>query len=249
MIHTQQANRPLVGNECPDLESSSESYARRFAGPVGNYFLRVQLDVVSDMLPGANCKVLDVGGGHCQLAPTIADRGDELTVFGSDDSCTDRLDRVVGSNRYSLVTGNLLELPFADDFFDVVLAFRLLPHLQAWRSFITELCRVAKQCVILDYPTLKSANVFSRLMFSWKQRVEKNARRYKCFGDQQIQAAFHDCDFRIEKKQGQFFLPMALHRLVGNANFSTSTEHLAKAFGATALFGSPVVVKTVPVCH
>ena len=74
--------------ETPDLVSSSDEYARRFGGPVGEYFLNVQTKIVRSFLPSPeNCRVLDVGGGHAQLAvPLIAD-GYDVTVLGSDDCC------------------------------------------------------------------------------------------------------------------------------------------------------------------
>lgn len=251
MIPTKQPeNRQLIARECPDLESSSEGYALRFAGPVGEYFLGVQRDIVLSMLPPTkNCRVLDVGGGHAQLTPALVEQGYDVTVFGSDDSCINRLDRLVGSKRYDFVEGNLLDLPFASNVFDVVLAFRLLPHLQSWRAFIAELCRVAKRCVILDYPTLQSFNKFSGSLFSLKQRVEKTARPYRCFHDQLVEKSFQKSEFRIEQKQPQFFLPMAFHRLGGNSRLSRSLEALAKSLGATSHFGSPVILKTVPIHH
>ena len=50
--------------EDADVETSSEGYARRFAGPVGRFFLERQAAATLDLLrpfPGAS--VLDVGAG------------------------------------------------------------------------------------------------------------------------------------------------------------------------------------------
>ena len=231
--------------EQPDLESSTEQYARRFAGSVGSYFLRVQRDIVHAMLHASDHRsVLDVGGGHAQLAPSLVDAGHEVTVFGSDDSCKQRLDSVIGPDRYQFASGNLLSLPFATDSFDVVLAFRMLPHLKDWRGFIAELCRVAAECVIVDYPTLKSFNWFSDRLFALKKRVESNTRPYQCFRDNQIAEAFDANRFRVVQSEGQFLLPMALHRLVNAAWFSRLSEAMASSMGLTHLFGSPVILKT-----
>ena len=53
----------------PDVETASEDYARRFAGEVGRYFLDVQAEIVLEMLASwPQASVLEVGGGHAQLA-------------------------------------------------------------------------------------------------------------------------------------------------------------------------------------
>ncbi|MDQ2673475.1 MAG: methyltransferase, partial [Chloroflexota bacterium] len=72
--------------EDADVESSSEAYARRFAGPVGQWFLELQarltLESLAGLPPGAT--ILDVGGGHAQLAPPLVEAGYRVTVVGSD---------------------------------------------------------------------------------------------------------------------------------------------------------------------
>ena len=119
--------------EAPDVETSSEAYARRFAGPVGEYFLAVQAETVL-CPPGwfPRARVLDVGGGHAQLAPPLAARGYQVTVAGSSEACRARLDRLPGLSPSSAC--DLERLPFPDRAFDVVLAFRLLTHLDGWRE-------------------------------------------------------------------------------------------------------------------
>ena len=52
MIRTRVTAVPAL----PDVETASEDYARRFAGPVGEWFLRIQEQAVLRMLspwPGA----------------------------------------------------------------------------------------------------------------------------------------------------------------------------------------------------
>ena len=49
----------------PDVETASDDYARRFSGPVGEWFLDVQERACLDLLrPWRGGTVLDVGGGH-----------------------------------------------------------------------------------------------------------------------------------------------------------------------------------------
>ena len=76
----------------PDVETASDDYASRFSGATGRYFLAVQERTVSDLLgsPGPR-RILEVGGGHAQLAPGLLAAGHEVWVQGSAASCAKRL--------------------------------------------------------------------------------------------------------------------------------------------------------------
>ena len=232
--------------ETPDLESSTDEYASRFAGPVGKFFLDVQLQSVLSQLPSAeDCQILDVGGGHGQLVAPLVRAGYNVTVFASDNTCRDRLDRIVGSGQYKLRTGNLLDLPCDSNQYDVVLAFRMLPHLNNWRLFLGETCRVAAHQVIFDYPDVCSFNAFSGATFALKRGIEKNTRRFQCFRRSQILAELQEHRFTPKEVRGQFFFPMALHRMARSSAFSHLTEGIAHRLRLTSIFGSPVVLTAI----
>jgi len=70
--------------EDADVETSSDAYARRFAGPLGEYFLEVQSRLTLDLLaPWPGARVLDVGGGHGQTIGALVESGFDVTVLGS----------------------------------------------------------------------------------------------------------------------------------------------------------------------
>lgn len=228
----------------PDIETSSEGYAGRFAGPVGEYFLEVQARTVLDLLAGfPRGKILDVGGGHAQLAAPLAAAGFEVTVAGSDESCRRRLDRALPPGAFSFECCELLSLPFRDRSFPVVLAFRLVPHVERWDDLIAELCRVAEKAVIVDYPDRRSFNLFSDSLFRAKVAVEKNTRPFTCFRRSEILGSFRRHGFSEVALRPQFFLPMALHRAVRSAVFARVSEGLCGALGLTRAFGSPVIAR------
>ena len=239
----------VIPTRPPDLDSSTEAYARRFEGPVGDYFLDVQSTSVLGLLPPPtpDFRVLDVGGGHGQLVLPLVRAGYDVTVVGSNDSCCRRLDQMVGPHRYQFRCGSLLDLPCESNSFDVVLAFRLLPHLKHWNRFLSELCRVASQCLIVDYPESRSGNLLSSITFAIKRHVEKNTRRYRCFRRSEIMKELRLHGFQPEFVRGQFFIPMAFHRLMQLAGVSRSLEALARQYGLTRLFGSPVILKAGPI--
>jgi SAM-dependent methyltransferase len=230
--------------EDADVETSSEAYARRFSGAVGRWFLDVQERAVLDLLrPFPRASVVDVGGGHGQLAGPLAGAGHAVTVVGSRDSCRPRVQALVDAGRVRWSTADLLRLPFPDRAFDVALAFRLLPHVAPWRDLVAELCRVAGRAVIVDYPSRRSVNALSAPLFAAKKRVEKDTRPFAVFADGEVTEAFAAHGFALRERRRQFAVPMAAHRAVGMAGVSRAVEGLARASRLTALVGSPVVAR------
>lgn len=231
--------------ETADVETSSQSYADRFAGPVGEWFLERQerstLELLSSLRRGA--RVLDVGGGHGQLTPALVDAGYEVVVLGSAPSCAERLSRWISSGRCRFEVGNVIDLPYPERSFDAVLSFRLLPHLTAWRTLIATLCRVAREMVVVDYPSLRSVNVLAEGLFAAKKRVEGNTRPFTLFRPSDIRRAFGWNGFRVTATRPQFLWPMVLHRMIGRRGVSHALEAPGRWVGLTRLFGSPVIVR------
>lgn len=231
--------------EDADVETSSEQYASRFSGAVGRWFLRRQEALTSELLRDfrGGATVLDVGGGHAQLVPMAVARGFSVTVFGSDDSCAGRLGPWLADGRCRFCSGDFRRLPFESAAFDIVLSFRLLPHLYAWRAVLAELCRVARQTVVVDYPSTRSVNVFAGRLFGVKRRIEKNTRAFALFSPPEIADAFDASGFSVTAARPQFFLPMAFHRLHGSASLADLLEGGPRLLGLTRAFGSPVIVR------
>ena len=230
--------------EHADVETSSEAYARRFSGPVGGFFLSVQAEATLDLLrPFAPARVVDVGGGHGQLAGPLAVAGHYVMVVGSSEACRARVQSLVDEGQVRFQAADLLQLPFGPRAFDVALAFRLLPHVSRWRDLVAELCRVAARAVIVDYPTQRSVNAVAGPLFGMKKRVEGDTRPFAVFTDREVAAAFAGHGFRVVTRRPQFAVPMALHRAVGVASLSRGLERVARAAGITSRLGSPVIVR------
>jgi 2-polyprenyl-3-methyl-5-hydroxy-6-metoxy-1,4-benzoquinol methylase len=227
-------------HEHADVESSTEDYARRFSGSVGTWFLGVQARATLDLLkPWPGASVLDVGGGHGQLVGPLVAAGYDVTVLGSDPCCVERVRQWVDSKRARFVDGDLLNAPWPERSFEVVLAFRMLPHVARFEDFVAELARLARRAVVADYPAARSVNALSGPLFGMK----KTARPYRVFRDAEIASALARHGFAITGRRPQFFLPMALHRALGRAGLSRCTEVLASRIALTRILGSPVIVR------
>ena len=231
--------------EDADVSSSSDDYARRFAGAVGQWFLDIQTGITLDLLRGLPppATVLDVGGGHAQIAPQLIEAGYEITVVGSDPVCAARLAPWTASGRCRFEVANLLSLPYADRSFDAVVCFRLLPHSVSWKGLIEELCRVARRSVILDFPSTRSANLFSSRLFQLKRAIELNTREFSLFNPSEINSAFRRNGFIVRKNRPQFLLPMVLHRWANQSVLSRVAETPGRLLGLTRWFGSPIIIR------
>jgi 2-polyprenyl-3-methyl-5-hydroxy-6-metoxy-1,4-benzoquinol methylase len=231
--------------EDADIGTSSDDYARRFTGAVGRWFVETQTRITLGLLRAlpVGASVLDVGGGHAQITPPLAEAGYEVTVAGSDPVCSARLRPWMAAGRCRFDVADLQALPYPDQSFDAVVCLRLLPHSIAWTRLIAELCRVARRSVLIDYPSLRSANLVSEYFFGWKRDIELNTRRFMTFAPQEIRRAFAEQAFVVRAERPQFLLPMVLHRLTNRATLSKVMELPGRALGLTKLLGSPIIAR------
>ncbi|MEM0965664.1 MAG: class I SAM-dependent methyltransferase [Verrucomicrobiota bacterium] len=233
-----------------DIESATDRYARRFSGDVGAFFLERQRTLALELAERMKTEergetassLLDLGGGHAQYSPEFHKRGWTVSIFASHESCRRRPDRLLGEENYRFSTGDLLHLPYPDDSFDVVTAFRLITHERSWEKLIAEAVRVSRCGVIVDYPDLRSFNFLSGMFFLLKKGIEKDTRKFSIFRRKQIVAAMRKAGVAEFQWRPQFFLPMALYRMAGSGRLAKRLEAVFGRIGLTSLFGSPVIV-------
>jgi 2-polyprenyl-3-methyl-5-hydroxy-6-metoxy-1,4-benzoquinol methylase len=228
--------------ETADIHTASDEYAGRFAGPAGAWMLSVQERITLRLLaPFKGGTVLDVGGGHGQLACPLCAAGWPVTVLGSDASCAHRIQKEIDAGTCRFRIANLIDLPFPDKSFDVVICFRLLTHCERWPTLVRELCRVARRGVVVDYPTSQSLNTIAPLLFGAKKKFEKNTRTWRLFRHAEVRGEFAKNGYRLARAGKQFFLPMVLHRMLKSKPLSSGAEAVCRALGLTRLAGSPVI--------
>ena len=230
--------------ETPDIETSSADYARRFAGQAGAHLLNVQAKSIAEALRGcAPGTALDVGGGHGQLVDPLRALGWTVTVLGSDAECERNLRELHGKRDCTFVRGDLLALPIPDRSFDLVVAVRLVSHIEAWETLLEQMCRVARKWVVIDYPSTTGLNALTPLLFGLKKGFEGNTRTYRSFSSGELERAFTSHGFRRGRIHKQFFMPMVVHRALKSAAPLRFVETLSRGLGLTALGGSPVILR------
>jgi ubiquinone/menaquinone biosynthesis C-methylase UbiE len=228
--------------ETLDIETASDAYAQRFAGAAGRYLLAEQEASLRSVLAGWHGgSVLDVGGGHAQLTPLLRSLARDVLVFGSDARSLERVRRDFPD--CPTATGDLLALPFSRRSFDVVVAVRLLPHVRSWPRLLSELCRVARSAVVVDYPRTAGFNRLTPLLFPLKKRLEGNTRTYRNFRDAELDEVLRVCGFEPRARRAQFLLPMVVHRRANGFAPLRGLERAAQLLRLTPAFGSPVMLR------
>lgn len=230
----------------PDVETSGDDYRRRFAGPAGGFLLEQQIDAVAHLVNGANAplRVLEVGGGHGQLTSYLLDRGFDVWVQGSASECARQVRPLMDASggRLRFVTSNLWSLPFATDSFDLVIAIRLLSHIERWEALLAEMGRVTRRSLLVDYASLAGPNALTPVLFRIKRRIEGNTRPYFCYTRRRLAGYLRGLGFRRTVVRKQFWAPMGLHRMLSMPRWSNAIEAAGRSLGLTRLFGSPAML-------
>jgi ubiquinone/menaquinone biosynthesis C-methylase UbiE len=117
--------------------------------------ITVDFNRVGDL---SGCRILDIGCGSGRHLAEVLTIGD-TTVFGADilledmNEAKDRLDFLGKIGEYrgvcQLLCADITRLPFADNFFDLVICSEVLEHIPDDRKAVSELVRVLKPGKIL----------------------------------------------------------------------------------------------------
>jgi SAM-dependent methyltransferase len=218
---------------------------RRFGGPIGSYVAESQAATLADFLGRIqHRRILDVGTGTGRAALFFARGGAEVTGVDASEEmlnvARERAGREGVAVRFQ--TGDAHALSFPDRSCDAAVCLRVLMHTPEWRRVVSELCRVADQIVIVDYPSSHSAAFLESLGRRMLSILRLAQEPYRTFSDRAIDDAFAGSGFRVRARHRQFLLPIAFHKLVGSRAFTLWCESLFDRLGLRARFGSPVTV-------
>lgn len=231
--------------------------ALRFSGPIGELLLAQQERLLVDGFaaiaptpqsgqPLGGLHVLDVGTGTGRAAIGMARAG--ATVTGVDasaemlDVARERAAAAGVDARTSFDVGDAHALPFPPEHFDAAVSLRVLMHTPDWRRCIGELCRVSRQRVIVDFPSLSSAAALESAARHLRRVMGQNVEAYRVMSERAVKAAFLAHGYRIVHVHRQFVLPIAVHKALGSRVWTDRLERGLSAVGLLWLLGSPVTV-------
>lgn len=217
--------------------------AMRFSGPIGTLVAESQEKVLFDFLGEVRgCAILDVGTGTGRAAIALAGHG--ARVRGVDASsemlAVARRRADAAGVDIEFTTGDAHALALDAGAVDVAVSLRVLMHTPGWQQCIAELCRVARQRVIVDFPAAASAALVQSLARRWGLARDREA--YRVFTVREVRDAFASHGFDLARVHRQFVLPIAVHKAVGSRAFTRTSEGALRAIGMLRLFGSPVTV-------
>ena len=231
-----------------DPEMAGRFDAMRFSGPIGTLLAEAQDEVMASFLgPLGGRAVLDVGTGTGRAAIGLARRGARVT--GIDASAemlrVARERAAAGGVDVTFEVGDAHRLTFANRAFHAAVSLRVLMHTPDWRQCLAELCRVADERVVFDYPAAFSAAALQ----AWSRRLLAAAGRkveaYRVMSSSDVRRTLDGAGFRVERVHRQFVLPIALHKTIGSRAFTVRVEQALAAVGLLRLLGSPVTVVAV----
>jgi 2-polyprenyl-3-methyl-5-hydroxy-6-metoxy-1,4-benzoquinol methylase len=218
---------------------------RRFGGPIGTLLAETQERVLLQFLGSMRGRtVIDVGTGTGRAALALARSGVRVTGIDASAEMLEVARRRAEAEGVALdlALGDAHALQFADRSFDAAVSLRVLMHTPDWRCCLAELCRVARERVVFDYPALVSAAALQavgrRVLAAAGRRVEA----YRVLRESEIRRGLAAHGFRVAGVHRQFVLPIALHKRIGSRRLTEGVEGAFEAVGLLRLLGSPVTI-------
>ena len=141
--------------------------------------------------------------------------------------------------------GDAHDLGFPNQAFDAAVSLRVLMHTPDWRRCLSELCRVARERVVFDYPALFSAAALQSAGRHVAAAMGSTTEAYRVFRSGAVRAELTRHGFTVAAQHRQFVLPIALHKAIGSRGFTEATEGALRGVGLLRLCGSPVTVVAV----
>ena len=228
-----------------DPAMAERFHGLRFSGPIGRLLADTQEQVIATFLhPISGRVVLDVGTGTGRAAIALAQRGAVMTAVDASAEMLAVAQRRAESAGVSVAFSreDVHRLPFSDGAFSGVVCLRVLMHTPDWKRSLSELCRVASEKVVFDYPALVSLAMLQSVTRRMAQAAGARVEAYRVFSDSSISAALRANGFRVTGMHRQFVLPIAFHKWINSAGGTRRIERALTRAGLNRLLGSPVTV-------
>ena len=228
-----------------DLATAQAFDDRRFGGPIGAIVAGTQAHVLTNFVGRIqDRRILDVGTGTGRAALLFARGGAKVTGVDASEQMLSVARQHAAEQGVSVrfLLGDAHNLEFHNRSFDVALSLRVLMHTPDWRRCVAELCRVADQLVIVDYPSATSVALIGSLVRRGAHALGARTEPYRVFSHRSIVDAFTRNGFRVQSVHRQFVLPIAFHKAIGSRRFTDRVERALARVGLHRLFGSPVTI-------
>jgi SAM-dependent methyltransferase len=218
---------------------------RRFGGPIGAIVAGTQARVLTNFVGRIqNRRILDVGTGTGRAALLFARGGAKVTGVDASEQMLGVARRRAAEQGVSVrfQPGDAHNLEFPNRSVDVAVCLRVLMHAPNWTRCVAELCRVADQLVVVDYPSATSVALIGSLGRRLTHTLGARTEPYRVLSHRSVVDAFRRNGFRVQSVHRQFVLPIAFHKAIGSRRFTERVERALARAGMDRIFGSPVTI-------
>ncbi|MGH7799260.1 MAG: class I SAM-dependent methyltransferase [Thermodesulfobacteriota bacterium] len=219
----------------------------RYGGSFGRYLRDIEVKNFSSFIEATHNRVLDVGAGTGKLCIPLSSQSREVIALDLSKEMIriSKMNADIEDVRIMTVVCDAEQLCFDDKTFDCVVSSRLLMHLTDWRNGISEMCRVSKFLLIIEFPPFSSFAVIDSFFKKLEKFFISSTQTYKTFLIKSVIEELKRNQFEVVTVNRQFFLPIIVHRWFNNPWLSKRIENLCKMTGLIRLMGAPVTVKAV----
>jgi ubiquinone/menaquinone biosynthesis C-methylase UbiE len=219
--------------------------ALRFGGPIGRYLAERQAAILRDAFaPLDGRSILDVGTGTGRAAVELAAGG--ATVTGVDASAemleVARTRAMDAGVTLQLGQSDAHDLPFGDRSVDGAVSLRVLMHAIDWRRCVSELCRVSRWRVVVDFPAALSFAALESGARHLAKGFGRPVEAYRVMREADVVRAFAAAGFTVVRVHRQFVLPIAVHKAVNSLPATRGVETALASVGLLRALGSPVTM-------
>jgi len=219
--------------------------ALRFGGPIGEHLARCQAAVLRDAFePLEGRTILDVGTGTGRAAIELAGGGAHVIGVDASREMLEVARSRAAEAGLSVAFGqsDAHDLPLGDRTVDGAVSLRVLMHAIDWRRCLSELCRVSRWRVVVDFPAALSLAALESGARRLAKRAGRSVEAYRVMREADVERVFAAAGFRVVDVRRQFVLPIALHKSMGSLRTTKAVEGGLAAVGLLALLGSPVTM-------
>jgi ubiquinone/menaquinone biosynthesis C-methylase UbiE len=219
--------------------------ALRFGGPIGQLVQHTQeVLLMAAFGPIRGRTILDVGTGTGRAALAFARAGAVVTGIDASEQMLAVARRTAEERKLNATfqVGDAHAIPFGDKQFDCAVSLRVIMHTPDWQKCVTELCRVAKWRVVVDFPSARSAAAIESRARRKKLARGEKVEAYRVLDVDAVRAVIEAAGFKIIGVHKQFVLPINFHKLFNMPVLTNAVESTLAVFGLLNLFGSPVTI-------
>ena len=231
-----------------------EWYAREyddenFGEAFGRHLRHQEVKLFLSLVPEGSSRVLDLGAGTGKLSiPLTREFG---RVVSADASAEMLKVAREGAEKEGVALTQVIcdarQLCYKDEAFDCVISSRMLMHIGDWRRGISEMCRVSRGVVAVDFPPLVSLAGFGHVFRKVRSLLPGARQTYNVFLTGRLVKEFERNDFRVVSLTKHFFLPVAVHRWLNRPRLSLRLERFFARLALIRPMGAPITLKAVKV--